>query len=62
MNKDQVKGTIKDVAGQVQQKVGEVTGSKEQQIKGLAKQIEGKTEKSIGNFKQAVGDADKGKH
>jgi len=39
-----------------------VTGSKGQQIKGLAKQIEGKTEKSIGNFKQAVGDADKGKH
>jgi len=62
MNKDQVKGTIKDVAGQVQQKVGEVTGSKEQQIKGLAKQIEGKTEKTVGNFKQAVDDAQKGKH
>jgi len=62
MNKDQVKGTIKDVAGQVQQKVGEVTGSKEQQIKGLAKQIEGKTEKTIGNFKQAVDDTGKGKH
>ena len=36
MNKDQVKGTAKDVAGKVQQKVGEATGSVSQQVKGVA--------------------------
>ena len=42
MNKDQVKGTAKDIAGKVQRTVGEMTGSTSQQIKGGAKQVEGK--------------------
>ena len=41
MNKDQVKGKAKDVAGKVQEKAGELTGSEEQQVKGEAKQVEG---------------------
>jgi len=36
MNRDQVKGTAKDIAGKVQRKVGEATGDTEQQIKGGA--------------------------
>ena len=54
MNTDQIKGAAKDVAGTVQQKVGEVTGSTAQQAKGLEKQVEGKAEKAIGNVKDAV--------
>ena len=57
MNKDQVKGTAKDAAGKVQQEVGELTGSEEQQIKGLAKQGEGKAQKGVGDAKEAVKDA-----
>ena len=38
MNKDQVKGGMKDIAGKAQEKAGELTGSKEQQAKGLLKQ------------------------
>ena len=57
MNKDQVKGTAKDTAGKVQQEVGELTGSEEQQIKGLAKQGEGKAQKGVGDAKEAVKDA-----
>ena len=45
MNKEQVKGTAKDLAGKAQQKAGELIDSKEQQAKGLAKQVEGKAEK-----------------
>ncbi|MEO8343932.1 MAG: CsbD family protein [Gallionella sp.] len=56
MNKDQVKGTAKDIAGKVQEGVGKVVGSKKQQIKGIGKQISGKAEKSYGDAKQATKD------
>jgi uncharacterized protein YjbJ (UPF0337 family) len=59
MNRDQVKGTAKDVAGQVQQKVGELTGNKTQQAKGVAKQVEGKLQKGVGNVEEAMDKADK---
>ena len=54
MNKDQVKGKAKDIAGKVQEKAGEVIGSKEQQVKGLAKQGEGKIQKGYGDAKEMV--------
>lgn len=59
MNKDQVKGAVKDAAGKVQQKAGELVGSTSQQAKGLAKQVEGKTQKGYGDAKEAVKDATK---
>ena len=59
MNRNQVKGTAKDVAGKVQEKVGQITGSTSQQVKGAAKQIEGKLQKGAGNLEQAADDADK---
>jgi uncharacterized protein YjbJ (UPF0337 family) len=59
MNRNQAKGSIKDVAGKIQRKVGEITGSSRQQIKGTAKQVEGKVQKGIGNAQQAVDDADR---
>ena len=57
MNKDQVKGAVKDAAGKVQSKAGELTGSTEQQAKGMAKQVEGKTQKKVGNAKEIVKDS-----
>ena len=54
MNKDQVKGSIKDVAGKVQEKVGQSTGDKDQESKGLGNQVEGKTQKTVGDVKDAV--------
>ena len=57
MNKDQVKGKAKEVAGKVQQKTGEIIGSSEQQAKGLSKQSEGKVQKGVGDAKEAVKDA-----
>jgi uncharacterized protein YjbJ (UPF0337 family) len=59
MNKDEIKGTVKDVAGKTQQKVGELTGSEEQQVKGLKNQAEGKIQKGVGHVKDALDDAKK---
>lgn len=59
MNKDQVKGTAKDIAGKVQEKAGELIGSKEQQVKGLSKQISGKVQKGAGDVEEAVKDSNK---
>ena len=54
MNKNQVKGVTKQIVGEVQEKAGQLVGSKEQQIKGLAKQIAGKTQSSIGDIEHAA--------
>jgi len=59
MNKDQDKGTAKDIAGKVQEKAGELTGSEKQQIKGLTKQVEGKLQKGVGDVKDAFDKATK---
>jgi uncharacterized protein YjbJ (UPF0337 family) len=53
MNKDQVKGTAKDVAGRVERQVGEWTGDTEKQVHGAAKQVEGKVQKTYGDVKDA---------
>ena len=60
MNKDQVKGVTKNVAGKAQEQVGKLVGSKDQQIKGLSKQIDGQAQKAVGDVKQAVTDVSKG--
>jgi uncharacterized protein YjbJ (UPF0337 family) len=59
MNRNQVKGAAKDVAGKVQRKVGELTGNENQQAKGTAKQVEGKVQKGVGNVEQALDEADR---
>ncbi|MBC7625220.1 MAG: CsbD family protein [Aeromicrobium sp.] len=61
MNKDQVKGTAKDIAGKVQETAGEIVGSKKQEAKGLARQVEGKVQKNLGDAKEVVKDAVDGK-
>jgi uncharacterized protein YjbJ (UPF0337 family) len=59
MNKDQMKGGMKDAAGKVQKEAGKLMGSKEQQAKGMGKQAEGKAQKGVGNVKDAVRDTKK---
>lgn len=57
MNKDQVKGIVKEAAGKVQEKTGALIGNDNLRAKGLVNEMEGKTEKKIGDVKQAVKDA-----
>jgi len=54
MNKDQVKGAIKNAAGKVQQKTGKLLGSADQEAKGLAKKVKGKAQEKVGDAKEAL--------
>ena len=59
MNTNHVKGTAKDIAGKVQEHVGNATGDAAEQAKGLGKQVEGKVQKGIGNAEDALKDTDR---
>jgi uncharacterized protein YjbJ (UPF0337 family) len=59
MNKNQVKGEAKDIAGKVQEEAGKLVGSKDQQAKGLSKQVAGKMQKGVGDAQQSVKDLNK---
>ena len=59
MNQDQVKGVAKDIAGKIQETVGQAIDSKDQQAKGLAKQVEGKVQKGVGDVQEAVRDEER---
>ena len=61
MNRDQVEGTAKDIAGKVQRKVGEATNNASQQIKGGAKQVEGKVQRRAGDVENAADKANDGR-
>jgi len=54
MNKDQVKGKAKNIAGKVQEQAGKLVGSRKQQVKGLSKQISGKIQESVGDVRQSA--------
>ena len=56
MNKDQVKGRVKEAAGEVQEQAGKLVGSEEQQAKGHAREFEGKVQKNVGDAKESVKD------
>ncbi len=54
MNKDQVKGAVKEATGKVQEKSGELVGNKSQQAKGMAKEVAGKAERKVGDAKETL--------
>lgn len=56
MNKDQVKGRLKEAAGEVQEHVGRVTGNASQEAKGHARETAGKVEKNYGDAKDKARD------
>ncbi len=54
MNEDQIKGKAKDIGGKIQEKVGETTGSRQQQREGVSNQAEGKVQEKAGDAKEIV--------
>lgn len=52
MNRNQVRGTAKDITGKMQEKIGKLTGNTSQRAKGAAKQVEGKLQKGAGDLEQ----------
>ena len=59
MNKDQVKGAVKDLRGKVEEETGKLVGNDKQRAKGLKHQAEGKVQEHIGDLKEAIKDARK---
>lgn len=53
MNKDQMEGKIKDVAGRIERQAGEWTGDEDKEVRGALKQVEGKLQNAWGNAKNA---------
>ena len=53
MNKDQVRGKVKDVAGRIERQAGEWTGDEKKEVHGTMKQAEGKIQNAWGNVKDA---------
>lgn len=58
MNRDQVKGRMKEAGGTIQQKAGKATGNRSAQAKGMLKRGVGKLQKSAGDSRD---DAEKGR-
>ena len=53
MNRDQVKGRAKEVAGKIEKNVGRATGSAKTEAKGLAKEVAGKVQKTVGDARNS---------
>jgi len=57
MNKDQIKGSLKEAAGKAQAKAGDLMDSPKQQAKGAVKQVKGHAQKNLGDAKEALKDS-----
>lgn len=56
MNKEQVKGKLKEAGGEAQEQIGRATGDKDMEVRGHAKEHEGKAQKKVGDVKEGVKD------
>lgn len=54
MNKDTIKGGLKEAAGKAQKEFGKAVDSPKHVAEGGAKEVEGKTQKAAGHVKDAV--------
>ena len=59
MDKQHVKGALKDAEGKVKEGVGKATGDRDMEAEGHADQAEGKIRKGVGDVKDAVRKATK---
>jgi len=56
MNRDQIKGVAKIVAGKVQEQAGNLLDNPEFVVKGVRKQVAGKFQKGRGDIKKTIKD------
>ena len=59
MNKNQMKGIAKNIAGKAQEQIGKLAGNKKQQVKGLEKQLSGTLQKGFGDATEVIEDVGK---
>lgn len=55
MNKDQVKGRAKEVAGKIKKKLGQTIGNPKLESEGAIEEVEGKAQKTLGDVKSKLG-------
>ena len=55
MNRDQVKGAGKEIAGKIEKNVGRATGSEKTEVKGAAREATGKVQKAFGDARKKKG-------
>jgi len=59
INKDQVEGRTKEVAGKIQEEFGKVTGNKTQQVKGVINKTIGSGQAKLGDAAERAKDANR---
>lgn len=59
MNKNQVKGALKEAEGVIQKEFGKAVDSPKHVVEGGAKEIAGKTQKAVGNVQDDAKKTDK---
>jgi uncharacterized protein YjbJ (UPF0337 family) len=57
INKDQVKGNVKEVGGKIEKEAGKVLGNPKLEAKGAKHELEGKVQTAVGNLKEVIKDA-----
>jgi uncharacterized protein YjbJ (UPF0337 family) len=60
MNKDQVKGSVKEATGEAQEQAGKLVGDKHQELKGHAREKAGQVQRKVGDLKDVLRES--GKH
>lgn len=54
MNRDQLKGRVKEASGKLKEVVGKATGNKTTRLKGAVEQVVGKTQAAYGDAKEQL--------
>ena len=57
MNKDQVKGRVKEAEGKIKEVAGKLVGNEKLEQKGKVQKIVGEAQAAVGDLKQDVKDA-----
>lgn len=60
INKDQVKGRVKEAKGKVKEVTGKLVGNEKLEAKGRVQKIVGEAQATLGDLKQDLKDAKKG--
>ncbi|HZY51087.1 MAG TPA: CsbD family protein [Devosia sp.] len=54
MDKNRIKGSVKQVAGGAKQAIGKATGDKKLEAEGIVQKVEGKVQSAIGGLKDTL--------
>jgi len=59
INKDQVKGNVKEIGGKIEKEAGKLVGNERLEEKGARREFAGKAQAEVGHLKEVIKDASK---